>query len=206
MFTTILRKKKEPFAKEQATMDAFNLKKENRKKFSEKQKLKNKHSTQSDRKYKLLNRQKKASEEAAKEEETNTEEKPAQLPPNNAYRYHEDIDLAFEDLLIDENENKKINEKLKYIIKERIDEEEAGGLPGKEDTGKLTKKELEKMDIDSLNKLLGRKVDEPRGKPMEELPRGDSNTNNPPVQDRNNDETAIPSELADAQDFLDTLL
>ncbi|EDO19167.1 hypothetical protein Kpol_1050p24 [Vanderwaltozyma polyspora DSM 70294] len=130
-------------------MDAYSLKKDNRKKFQDKQKLKNKHSTPSDRKYKAV---KKAEEDKAAEELKEKEEVPL---PSNSDRYNEDVYLAYDGMNDDVITN-QATKTLKKILQERSDKS-VYGEPGSEDMLKkeqLTSKDLRSMDIDQLNSLL----------------------------------------------------
>ncbi|CCD23639.1 uncharacterized protein NDAI_0B06070 [Naumovozyma dairenensis CBS 421] len=215
-------------------MDSYNLKKENRKKFSENQRSKNRHATQSDRKYKAINKQKQQQQQQLQEKEkegqdTVVEEKE---PPSNAYRYHEDIDLAFEELLIDDNDNLEINKKLKNVLNKRVNNDDTDELLEQTKVDKpLTKKMLDNLDIKSLNNLL-----KPSLRSLDNADAGREHLNN--NKDANDDDqsatieqqqqqlpsprmsnerapnktnaatsnTLLPSELTEEQSFLDSLL
>lgn len=166
-------------------MDPYSLKRDNRKKFFDKEKLKRKHATPSDRKYRVLNKAENPQEEELKPE----------LQPND-YRYHEDITMAH---ATEDFSTQEVNRKLKQILKDRKD---SIGEPKEEP---ITKRNLESMDVDKLNSLLGRaapqkrQVTQPDEKHNERLEIKD-NTAKPIVQSH------VPEDLENDQDFLDGIL
>lgn len=134
-------------------MDLSSLKKDNRKKFQDKQKLKSRHATPSDRKYRVIN-QTLASEKS--EEETKKEEEEKQLP-SNTNRYDEYTDLV-EKLDTDEGLSTDISRKLRDIIKERSNAESTHeDIIESMESGKakITQKLISNMKVDDLNRLLG---------------------------------------------------
>lgn len=128
-------------------MDPYALKQDNRNRFKEKQRAKQRHATPSDRKYRALKRQEQASNEAAEEE--------VQEPPSNEYRYHEDVTMAYGQMQ-DEERNADANRKVKQALEGRGEDLdiESEHLDRRADT--FTKKELDRMDVHGLNNVLGR--------------------------------------------------
>ncbi|SCU83045.1 LAFA_0D01442g1_1 [Lachancea sp. 'fantastica'] len=141
-------------------MDAFALKKDNRKKFQDKEKLKRKHATPSDRKYRALNK---------------TTEPEPELPElqANHYRYHEDLSMTYpqhEEDLTSATTTKKLKEVLQARQNSTNDNQSQSKSPGL-----VTKKQLDSMSVDELNSLLGNKKKSPDAS---ELSRSDECENN----------------------------
>ncbi|EJS44048.1 YER034W [Saccharomyces arboricola H-6] len=196
-------------------MDAFSLKKDNRKKFQDKQKLKRKHATPSDRKYRVLNRQK---EEAAIEdqnldqEQDQDQEQPALK--SNEDRYYEDPALAFDDPSTAET-NAEVNKVLKGVLRSRV--EQGDGSPGDNlgaNTNSALKiKDLKQMDAAELNRWLGRENKENTTRTGTAAASAAAATT-PPVKNEQNSACQkttslsdyLPEELETDQDFLDGLL
>lgn len=186
------------------TMDPYALKQDNRKKFKDKQKAKQRHATPSDRKYRALKRQEQAHQED--EEET----KPP--PPSNEHRYHEDITMAYGDMQ-DEERNTHANKRVRELLKTRDDSELDFSQERRSNDSQsvVTRRELEKMDVTDLNRFLGRShtpdlvqhqndplaPPTPVAKPQEKK-RGESNL-------RQNVST-LPEELQDDEAFLDQFI
>lgn len=184
-------------------MDPYSLKRDNRKKFQDKQRLKNRHATPSDRKYRTLNYQEKQREE----EEAKDPEEEEEPTPSNDYRYHEDISLAFEnpmDLERDSDANKKAREALRS---KQANEEPLLRAQSSEEA--LTTKSLHAMGIDGLNDLLGAKAGLPAAKSASASNRAAKTTVKSapaPVQKPTVTKSMVPDELVAEQDFLDDLL
>ncbi|CAI1950418.1 hypothetical protein SEUBUCD646_0E01170 [Saccharomyces eubayanus] len=184
-------------------MDAFSLKKDNRKKFQDKQKLKRKHATPSDRKYRLLNRQK---EETATEEQEQEQEQP-ELDTNED-RYHEDPELAFEDPNTAAT-SVEVNRVLKDVLRSRQLQDY-----GNTDTNQaasadaLKTKDLKQMGAAELNRWLHQQnttttkttaaVGATSPSVQSEQPAARQQGATPPAD--------LPEELETDQDFLDGLL
>lgn len=177
-------------------MDPYALKRDNRKKFFDKEKLKRKHATPSDRKYRALNK---------------SEELPPPEPElqANDYRYHEDISMAHGQ---DDFDAQNVNKKLKEVLKGRDVESGSAAksvLP-------MTRKNLDSMTVAELNSLLQRDfVPNADAKPAQAP---NSTAPNSAVKSsavksgRNTSGTtkpqpsAVPAELESEQDFLDELI
>ncbi|SCU88238.1 LANO_0D01508g1_1 [Lachancea nothofagi CBS 11611] len=169
-------------------MDAYALKKDNRKKFQDKEKLKRKHATPSDRKYRSLNK--------AAEPEPEVPELQA-----NDYRYHEDLTMTYQQ---DDFNAEKANQKLKQVLQSRGKEETS------EAKGPVTRKHLDSMTVAELNGLLGRKnskatqIEEPdlHESPPSRAPMKESRQK--PGQSKSR--STVPLELESEQDLLDELI
>lgn len=185
-------------------MDAFSLKKDNRKKFQDKQKLKRKHATPSDRKYRLLNRQKE--EKATTEEKEQDQEQPALK--SNEDRYYEDPVLEDPDSAV---ANAELNKVLKDVLKNRLqqnDDATAVNNVANKDTLKI--KDLKQMSTDELNRWLGRQnttsaitAAEPESSVVPLHVQGDHDRVGKKISAPSTD---LPEELETDQDFLDGLL
>lgn len=175
-------------------MDPYSLKRDNRKKFLDKEKLKRRHATPSDRKYRSLNHQAK---EESKEQDEEEEEKP-QLQSND-YRYADDIATTY---AVDDERSLEMNRRLKQVLLNR-EESTSANAPA------ITKKNLETMDVDSLNNILGRQSPEKLNEMIEEKP---ETTTEPKKASKSSFEaptsspSQLPDELAEEQDFLDDLI
>ncbi|SCU95404.1 LADA_0G15434g1_1 [Lachancea dasiensis] len=181
-------------------MDPYALKRDNRKKFQDKEKLKRRHATPSDRKYRSLN--KTAEPEPEKPE----------LQANH-YRYHEDISMTYQD---NDFNTTSANRKLKDVLKGRKDLDLS--IPR---TAEVTRKDLDSMDVTQLNQLLGRKNNrteenrESNGPQILEKtadqrarrPDPNATVNVSPNQHSSlSVHTDIPDELQSEQDLLDELI
>ncbi|GAV54624.1 hypothetical protein ZYGR_0AN00920 [Zygosaccharomyces rouxii] len=184
-------------------MDPYALKQDNRKRFKDKQKAKQRHATPSDKKYRALKRQEQAQED---EQET------PPPPPSNEYRYHEDVTMAYGQQQ-DEERNIHANRRVKELLKEKDDsglDFEQERLP-KESQATVTKKELEKMDVVDLNRVLGRShtpdVVEHANDPLAP-PRHATKPQEKEKKEThlNQSVSAVPQDLKDDEDFLDGLI
>lgn len=195
-------------------MDPYNLKRDNRKKFQDKQRLKQRHATPSDRKYRVLNHQEKEKEHKEEQDDEQKNEEQEEVPPSNEYRYHEDADMAFGNKADDES-NAEVNKKLKDILSQKARQQEAPNLQAQTQNNKdsLTTKELHMMDVDKLNKLLGtsKKPLNSDSSPstaaavITKHNAGSSNQKQCKSQ-RKPDPSKVPNELIEEQDFLDDLI
>lgn len=136
-------------------MDSYNLKKDNRKKFYDKQRLKHRHATKSDIKYlKKLNK-----------EQNNTDpsrDTELEQLPSNEHRYTGDI------LYVPPEQDKQLQMTSKYanmIIKQKLLDQGDTGKNTLEENVSLTNghvtsrttlkgKDIMQMDVDSLNKII----------------------------------------------------
>ncbi|CEP62947.1 uncharacterized protein LALA0_S06e07558g [Lachancea lanzarotensis] len=125
-------------------MDAFALKKDNRKKFQDKEKLKRKHATPSDRKYRALNKT------------TEPEPEVPELQANH-YRYHEDLSMTYQTQNDDDSNVGTTNKKLKEILLARQNNTDHDSQYQTKSPSHLTRKELDSMSVAELNRLLGNK-------------------------------------------------
>ncbi|CUS24189.1 LAQU0S14e02212g1_1 [Lachancea quebecensis] len=177
-------------------MDPYALKRDNRKKFFDKEKLKRKHATPSDRKYRALN----------KSEEVPPPEPELQA---NDYRYHEDISMTYGQ---DDFDPQNVNKKLKEVLQSRGDQSEAGI----KSTLPMTRKNLDSMTVAELNGLLQRNPGPSAGAESAQL----SDSSAPKSADKPSavkssrktsgtaklQPSAVPTELESEQDFLDELI
>lgn len=183
-------------------MDSYSLKKDNRKKFQDKQKLKHKHATPSDRKY----YNQKRSEEAA-EEARIAEEKRQEKLGNNAERY-EKGDLEVEAQL-DTYDAAADRSKLREVLASRGEEVD---LPARKESAEYTSRDIHTLDIDTLNSMLGHAnvsektepITEPMATPLAPTPL--AKTAPKPAAKPQTPNPLIPTDLADDQDFLDGLI
>ncbi|GCF01162.1 hypothetical protein ZYGM_002264 [Zygosaccharomyces mellis] len=184
-------------------MDPYALKQDNRKRFKDKQKAKQRHATPSDRKYRALKHQ--------EQTQFNEQEAPPP-PPSNEYRYHEDITMSYAQQQ-DEERNTHANKRAKELLMNKDDSELDFSQEklSKESQAAITRKELEKMDVTDLNRVLGRShtpdlikhTDDPLApprpatKPQEREKRENSlgKTN-----------STVPQDLKDDEAFLDELI
>ncbi|AET37444.1 uncharacterized protein Ecym_1196 [Eremothecium cymbalariae DBVPG len=149
-------------------MDPYSLKQNNRKKFLDKQRLKKRHATPSDRKYSLLNKSTAAStttaaadtaNEIANNTSVSAKDLQASQEPSldnespqilsNAYRYNDILSSTNED----ESVSLEVTEKLKQILQRRTNITTAAVSDGCHPS-KITARELHSKDIDELNALL----------------------------------------------------
>lgn len=200
-------------------MDAFNLKKDNRKKFQDKQKLKRRHATQSDLKYRKINKE----VEEAKEEDKD-EDIPPPLPSNDD-RYtgdvlyippEQDTQLQAESL----QANKIIRQKLSENQSNSL-EDSLKSLQIKDPLTSLKGKDILALDINSLNKMIGREASTNKEEISQKKPARpviaalsqETRTDNKPTvpgmgfkEDQLPNVSKVPTELKDDEDFLDGLL
>lgn len=193
-------------------MDPYSLKRDNRKKFQDKQRLKQRHETPSDRKYRVLNRQ----EQQAATEQTNQENQDEEVkePPSNHYRYHEDVTMTFGDPA-EEERNIAATRKVRTILNEKAKEDKEEDIlhQTQNHAASLTTKSLLSMDVDHLNRLLG-----DRSKPISSPPSQTSEklrvrtTSRQTTEKQVNQDSCkinksnVPDELQSSQDFLDDLI
>lgn len=199
----------------------YSLKKDNRKKFQDKQKLKHKHSTPSDKKYHHL----KTAEESAKDAKSKKEILEKKLG-NNFERYDQDNtninsdeqgNNVFEQL--DSYDSTADRMKLKSILTER-EQEESKQSAKRTDPNSFTSRDIHSMDINELNKLIGRTninidsddtANELINKPTKILPANTTKNDSiksvsKPKSKSLQDNNLIPSDLQDDQAFLDDIL
>ncbi|CAI4060128.1 uncharacterized protein SKDI_05G1060 [Saccharomyces kudriavzevii IFO 1802] len=182
-------------------MDAFSLKKDNRKKFQDKQKLKRKHATPSDRKYRVLNRQ--------KEEEAATEEQEQEQPAleSNEVRYYEDPSLALEDPRTAAT-SAEANRVLRGVLRNRL--QQGDGNPGVDEaanTDALKIKDLKQMGVAELNRWLGRENATTTATAAAPPAAPHVESEQDPVSQKILSRSAdLPEDLETDQDFLDGLL
>lgn len=188
-------------------MDTFSLKKDNRKKFQDKQKLKHKHATPSDRKYYNI----KKTEEAKQHEKEAEEKKQAKLS-NNFERYNEDEDINEQ---IDSYDSTTDRNKLKQILKDKATFEEEQEANKQRNKDNLTSKDIHTMNINELNNLLGKNSLEPDNHPAVIKQNIDSERDSNQThitQHSMNTRTAnsqpnfVPNNLSEDQEFLDSIL
>ncbi|CCE92184.1 uncharacterized protein TDEL_0D06000 [Torulaspora delbrueckii] len=184
-------------------MDPYSLKRDNRKKFQDKQRLKHRHATPSDRKYRTLNHLEKQREEDqakdAEEEETPT--------PSNEYRYHEDVSMTFENPN-DLERNSDANSKAREALRAKVEQDEPL-LQAQRTKEALTTKDLHAMGIEGLNDLLGSKsgTQTTRSRPAQaQKANSPSNNATKPIQKPAVTKSMVPDELMAEQDFLDDIL
>lgn len=129
-------------------MDAFSLKKDNRKKFQDKEKLKRKHATPSDRKYRSLNKKAEAEAQAAEEE------KQSMTLESNEHRYTSEL-LEEPDTGSGDEQIAVVTAKIKEILLTKGDEQPfLKSTTPQDTTRRFTKKQLENMSVSELNELL----------------------------------------------------
>ncbi|CAB4256213.1 similar to Saccharomyces cerevisiae YER034W Putative protein of unknown function [Maudiozyma barnettii] len=193
-------------------MDSYSLKKDNRKKFQDKQKLKHKHATPSDRKYYGL----KKDEETREKEKLVAEEKERKLG-NNLTRYDEDADINEQ---LDTYDSTSDRQKLQTILQERAEiaangEDDITKLMSNKGIDEYTSKDIHSMDVDELNRILGRGDNVGSTVTTDKLRQTVTNEKEPvkPLISHNNTpaenkkvETFVPSNLQEDQDFLDDIL
>ncbi|CCK70029.1 uncharacterized protein KNAG_0D02800 [Huiozyma naganishii CBS 8797] len=181
----------------------MDLKSDNRKRFQDKQKLKRKHATPSDRKYR---QQAKLAEKEAEEKE----EDDAPLPlPSNEERYTRDVLQEIQDKEFDPQST---IDKLKQKWE---NSDNIGGEDTPAKTPPTRKRDILNMDAKQLNKLLGKTDDAHvgsaehiklphQGQPREPLTgNGNVKTNKPAAK---TSQSLLPEDLGQDQDFLDDLL
>ena len=201
----------------------YSLKKDNRKKFQDKQKLKHKHSTPSDKKYYHLKKTEESIEDAKSKQE-----KLEKKLGNNFERYDKDNNNinsddqgnnVFEQL--DSYDSTEDRIKLQSILRAR-EHKNMENQVKKIDTNSFTSRDIHSMGINELNNLIGRTnisiesddtADESLNKTTSQLsPENTHNTNNikPGANSNPNeltqDTSLIPSDLQDDQAFLDDIL
>lgn len=191
--------------KHTTTMDPYALKQDNRNKFREKQRAKQRHATPSDRKYRALKRQEQASEQPQDDE--------APDPPSNEYRYHDDVTMAYGQLQ-DEERNADANRRVKEALEGRGDDLGLGPEVPDLSGDVVTKKELDRMDVMGLNKVLGRQQAPALEKPLSYAAK--STIPSTKCEGSQKKESVkpnalsmpskVPDDLQDDQDFLDGLL
>ncbi|CCE61661.1 hypothetical protein TPHA_0A05870 [Tetrapisispora phaffii CBS 4417] len=194
-------------------MDPFSLKRENRKKFQDKQKLKRSHPTSSARKYRILNRQKQAEEDNTKGE--NGEDETIKEAPNNLDRYDKEDESAFDDLE-DTLVSTVATNKLKEVIKAKEQNNITADRELQISSNKVkTTRDLASMDIKELNTMLQRTT------LNNNIPSQESTTNkysviskaekspiepNTVKKTRPTHESLVPPTLNKDEDFLDGLI
>ncbi|CAR31052.1 hypothetical protein ZYGR_0P03580 [Zygosaccharomyces rouxii] len=185
-------------------MDPYALKQDNRKRFKDKQHAKQRHATPSDRKYRALKRQEQAHED---------EQEAPPPPPSNEYRYHEDVTMAYGEQQ-DEERNTHANKRVRELL---MNKDEGSGLNldqgglSKESQAAVTRKELEKMDVAGLNRVLGRShtpdlvkhTNDPLAPPRQATKSQEKARKEPSP---NKNVSTVPQDLKDDEDFLDGLI
>lgn len=208
-------------------MDAFNLKKDNRKKFQDKQKLKRRHATQSDLKYRKINKEEERKKEA---EETEEDEVPPPLPSNED-RYttdvlyippEQDTQLQTESIQANKIIRKKLSEKESNTLEDSLH-----SLQIKDPLISLKGKDMMTLDINSLNKMIGRDTSENDSdttsshkepvRPVMAMLSNKTSTNPStvnvkdtatyqPIEQTPMPTSRVPTDLKEDEDFLDGLL
>ncbi|KAG0660565.1 hypothetical protein C6P44_003069 [Monosporozyma unispora] len=208
-------------------MDAFNLKKDNRKKFQDKQKLKRRHATQSDLKYRKINKEEERKKEA---EETEEDEVPPPLPSNED-RYttdvlyippEQDTQLQTESIQANKIIRKKLSEKESNTLEDSLH-----SLQIKDPLTSLKGKDTMTLDINSLNKMIGRDTSENDSdttsshkepvRPVMAVLSNKTSTNPStvnvkdtatyqPIEQTPMPTSRVPTDLKEDEDFLDGLL
>ncbi|AAS54724.1 AGR234Wp [Eremothecium gossypii ATCC 10895] len=179
-------------------MDPYNLKQDNRKRFQDKERLKRRHATPSDRKYRQLHKST-PSEEG--ETEQDSDELKAQPLLPNTYRYNEDIALTYDNVEV----APEITSKLREVLKQRPD---ITTSVARTVQSRLTAKELQTKDLKALNALLG----SPRAESSASaLPTAGSPEPEHPQQRtkrlaEQKPESHVPKDLQEDQDFLDSIM
>ncbi|SMN22729.1 similar to Saccharomyces cerevisiae YER034W Putative protein of unknown function [Maudiozyma saulgeensis] len=194
-------------------MDSYSLKKDNRKKFQDKQKLKHKHATPSDKKYYGL----KKDEETKEKARVAAEEKEKKLG-NNLKRYDEDSDINEQ---LDTYDSTADRHKLQAILQERAkiaandNDDNISNTITKKTLGEYTSKDIHTMDVDELNRMLGRENESGNVLHNDHSKNSKSKVNDPvkPISENNTEpiekkksETFVPLNLQEDQDFLDDIL
>lgn len=184
-------------------MDPYSLKRDNRKKFQDKQRLKHRHATPSDRKYRTLNYQEKQREE----EQTRGAEEEEEPVPSNEYRYHEDVTMTYQNPAEAEKEL-NANRLAREVLRARGGQDDPL-IQSERPKEALTTKDLHAMEIEGLNELLGGKQSRPATKshfssqkPAKITPKKDTK----PGEKVKQTSSVVPDELTAEQDFLDGLL
>lgn len=184
-------------------MDPYSLKRDNRKKFQDKQRLKHRHATPSGRKYRTLNHlEKQREQEQAKDPEE--EETPT---PSNEYRYHEDVSMTFENPN-DLERNSDANRKAREALRAKIGQDEPL-LQAQRSKEALTTKDLHAMGIEGLNDLLGSKSgpEITKSRPAQAQPANSPIKNDTKlIQKTAVTKSMVPDELMAEQNFLDDIL
>lgn len=127
-------------------MDGFNLKKDNRKKFQDKQKLKRRHATPSDRKYHRLNTAETTDEPARTGDEVEVET--PQLGSNED-RYVKDIVYERED-----PEWEQLSQQTTQLLKNKLMQEQEIDTNRTLASKSYKKKDYLKMDVNELNHVI----------------------------------------------------
>lgn len=134
-----------------ADMDPYSLKRENRKKFQDKEKLKRRHATPSDRKYRALNKANANDTANAVDAADQTTEAAPPLE-SNEHRYTSELLESTEDAT--DEEIARLSSKMRDILVKRSQEPSASAGSHELQEGFYTRRQLEGMDVDSLNRLL----------------------------------------------------
>lgn len=188
-------------------MDPYSLKRDNRKKFQDKQRLKNRHATPSDRKYRALKFQAAQTdkEEAKDNEEADGGEEVE--PPSNAYRYHEDVTMAFENPA-EVQRDLEASKKIRDMLRSRDEQEEPLQMSASSKES-VTTRNLNSMALDDLNVLLGAQTSGSNSEQIRPVNKTTTKTVKSAPRVAEKTETTlsmVPDELKAAQDFLDDLL
>lgn len=201
-------------------MDAFNLKKDNRKKFQDKQKLKRRHATQSDLKYRKLNKEQQQNEKNTDIDEQEEEEEEVPPPlPSNEDRYTQDIlqvdpeqDLNLQ--ATSQHANKIIRKKLEMQSQEEGMLEDTLKSLQIKDPHHLKKSDIMSLDVQSLNQLLGRDsgndnhpstIQPVKSKDFKTKVATTAVPSTPPTIPEPNQSSMLPDELKEDEEFLDSL-
>ena len=205
-------------------MDLYSQKQDNRQRFQDKRRLKQKHATPSDRKYHNLKRAKELEERRKLQEEATIEKL-----GNNFDRYDKDdekldLNAAFESAVEDENELRVARQRIKKVLEEKKNNEgdfcpvETADIMKEYTVSRgYTSKDLHTMDVDQLNALLEAHDGKlSRGHKTEQMDRTIPSRPSKPKDSKpdsiavaslpNTRETRLPKELLDDQDFLDSII
>ena len=209
---------------ERQEMDLYSQKQDNRQRFQDKRRLKQKHATPSDRKYHNLKRAKELEEQRKLQEEAAIEKL-----GNNFDRYDKDsekldLNAALDSTVEDENELKAARQRIKKVLEEKKNNEgdfcpvETADIMKEYTVSRgYTSKDLHTMDVDQLNALLGAHDDRlSKGHKTEQMDRtvrprpADPKDPKPDIvavtSSPNTGKTLLPKELLNDQDFLDSMI
>ncbi|AMD22431.1 HGR092Cp [Eremothecium sinecaudum] len=181
-------------------MDSYNIKRENRKKFQNKERLKRRHATPSDRKYHQQGTN--VSLGATETQQKDIEPEPELL--SNEHRYYSDLNITYNDDTFDP----EVLSKLKQVLAQRDSLTTDGSRPG--EATAVTVKEIKSMTVDQLNTLLhGQKQigdlsvgSNASSQAPAQVPHSAADaTDTPPQLPR-----SVPRDLHADEDFLESLL
>lgn len=176
-------------------MDSYNLKRENRKKFQNKEALKKKHSTPSDKKYRKLNKSAEIQNDDSHQDTIELESNDYRYQDHTITNHNEDSDTV------------GINNILKRVLKDRKDHII-------EKDSKITRMNINHMDVNSLNTLLANDSQIQGNSSETTMPKSNvasrvlskSEPSNKDFKVLRNTTSFIPKELSGDQEFLDSLI